>query len=102
MIKAQDIVESISDAFQFISYYHPKDFIDAVFTAYKKEQSPPAKDALAQILTNSKLCAMGKRPICQDTGIATIFVKIGHECKFDFNNNSMTDLLNEGVQVSLY
>ena len=100
MIKAQDIVESIADAFQFISYYHPKDFIDAIFTAYKKEQSPPAKDALAQILTNSKLCAMGKRPICQDTGIATIFVKIGHSCKFDFNNKSLTDLLNEGVRLA--
>ena len=100
MIKAQDIVESIADAFQFISYYHPKDFIDAVFTAYKKEESPAAKDALAQILTNSKLCAMGKRPICQDTGIATIFVKIGHECKFDFNNKSLTDLLNEGVRLA--
>ena len=100
MIKAQDIVESVADAFQFISYYHPKDFIDAIFTAYKKEQSPPAKDALAQILTNSKLCAMGKRPICQDTGIATIFVKIGHSCKFDFNNKSLTDLLNEGVRLA--
>ncbi|MAF81398.1 MAG: fumarate hydratase [Proteobacteria bacterium] len=100
MIKAQDIIESIADAFQFISYYHPKDFIDALFTAYKKEQSPAAKDALAQILTNSKLCAIGKRPICQDTGIATIFVKIGHECKFDFNNESLTDLLNEGVRLA--
>ncbi|MDA9690115.1 fumarate hydratase [Betaproteobacteria bacterium] len=100
MIRAQDIVESISDAFQFISYYHPKDFIDAVFNAYRKEQSVAAKDALAQILTNSKLCAIGKRPICQDTGIATIFVKIGHECKFDFNNESLTDLLNEGVRLA--
>ena len=100
MIKAQDIIESIADAFQFISYYHPKDFIDAVFTAYKKEQSLAAKDALAQILTNSKLCAIGKRPICQDTGIATIFVKIGQKCKFDFNNESLTDLLNEGVRLA--
>ncbi len=100
MIKAQDIVESIADAFQFISYYHPKDFIDAVFTAYKKEQSLAAKDALAQILTNSKLCAIGKRPICQDTGIATIFVKIGQKCKFDFNNEALTDLLNEGVRLA--
>ena len=100
MIKAQDIVESVADAFQFISYYHPKDFIDAVFKAYKKEKSLAAKDALAQILTNSKLCAIGKRPICQDTGIATIFVKIGQECKFDFNNESLTDLLNEGVRLA--
>ena len=100
MIRAQDIIESIADAFQFISYYHPKDFIEAVFTAYKKEQSPAAKDALAQILTNSKLCATGKRPICQDTGIATIFVKIGQQCKFDFNNKSLTDLLNEGVRLA--
>ena len=100
MIKARDIIESIADAFQFISYYHPTDFIEAVFQAYKKEQSPAAKDALAQILTNSKLCAIGKRPICQDTGIATIFVKIGHECKFDFSNNSLTDLLNEGVRLA--
>ena len=99
MIRAQDIVESIADAFQFISYYHPKDFIDAVFTPTKKNNLR-LEDALAQILTNSKLCAMGKRPICQDTGIATIFVKIGHECKFDFNNKSLTDLLNEGVRLA--
>ena len=98
MIKQEDIVESICDAFQFISYYHPKDFIDALYGAYKKETSPNAKDALGQILTNSKLCAIGKRPICQDTGIATVFVKIGKNCSLDFNENSLDDVINEGVR----
>ena len=98
MIKQEDIVESICDAFQFISYYHPKDFIDALYGAYKKETSPNAKDALGQILTNSKLCAIGKRPICQDTGIATVFVKIGKNCSLDFHESSFDDVINEGVR----
>ena len=98
MIKQEDIVESICDAFQFISYYHPKDFIDALYGAYKKETSANAKDALGQILTNSKLCAIGKRPICQDTGIATVFVKIGKNCSLDFNESSLDDIINEGVR----
>lgn len=71
-IKKDDFIQSIADAFQFISYYHPLDFIEAVSKAYEKEESPAAKDAIAQILTNSRMCAEGHRPICQDTGIAVV------------------------------
>ena len=76
-IKQQDFIDSIADALQYISYYHPLDFIQALEKAYHKEQSQAAKDAMAQILINSRMSAMGKRPICQDTGIVTCFVKIG-------------------------
>ncbi|MEC7149937.1 MAG: fumarate hydratase, partial [Pseudomonadota bacterium] len=74
VITDRDVVESVADALQFISYYHPTDFVQAVHRAYEMEQSQAAKDALAQILINSRMCAMGKRPICQDTGIVTVFV----------------------------
>ena len=77
IIKQQDLIDSIADALQFIACYHPKDFIQAMSAAYDKEQSPPAKDAIAQILINSRLCAQDQRPICQDTGIVTVFVKVG-------------------------
>ena len=77
VIKQQDLIQSISDALQFISYYHPKDYIQALGEAYEAEQSAPAKDAIAQILYNSRLCAEGHRPICQDTGIVVIFLDIG-------------------------
>ena len=77
VIQDRDVVESVADALQFISYYHPQDFVQAVHRAYEMEQSQAAKDALAQILINSRMCAMGKRPICQDTGIVTVFVDIG-------------------------
>ena len=70
-IRQNDLIQSVRDAFQFISYYHPKDFLDAMASAYEKEQSSAAKDAIAQILTNSRMSAEGHRPICQDTGIAT-------------------------------
>ena len=82
-IKQEDLIASVADALQFISYYHPKDFIDAMHEAYLKEESQAAKDAIAQILINSKMCAEGRRPICQDTGIVTVFAKIGMDVRWD-------------------
>ena len=75
MIKQSVFIDSIHQALQFISYYHPKDFISAMSKAYEMEQSAPAKDSIAQILSNSKMSALGKRPLCQDTGIVVIFLK---------------------------
>jgi len=75
-IKQDDLIDSVADALQFISYYHPKDFIDAMHGAYQREESQAAKDAMAQILINSRMCAEGRRPICQDTGIVTVFAKV--------------------------
>lgn len=97
VIKQDDIIASVEDALQFISYYHPKDFIDAVFEAYQKEQSTAAKDAMAQILINSRMCAQGKRPICQDTGIVTAFVNVGMDVKIEADM-SFDDIINEGVR----
>ena len=97
VIQDRDVVESVADALQFISYYHPQDFVQAVFRAYEMEQSQAAKDALAQILINSRMCAMGKRPICQDTGIVTIFVDIGMEVRWE-TSQPLEDLINEGVR----
>ena len=77
LIRNEDLIQSVADALQYISYYHPIDFVQAVHGAYEREESPAAKDAMAQILINSRLCAEGKRPICQDTGIVTVFVKQG-------------------------
>jgi fumarate hydratase class I len=96
-IKQDDLIDSVADALQFISYYHPKDFIDAMHNAYKREESQAAKDAMAQILINSRMCAEGLRPICQDTGIVTIFAKIGMDVKWDAEM-SVTDMINEGVR----
>lgn len=96
-IRQDDIIASVADALQFISYYHPKDFIDAVYQAYEREASPAAKDAMAQILINSRMCAEGKRPICQDTGIVTAFVTIGMDVKIEADM-SMDDIINEGVR----
>jgi len=96
-IHQQHLIDSVADALQFISYYHPKDFIDAVHEAYQREQSKPAKDAMAQILINSRMCAEGHRPICQDTGIVTVFVKVGMEVKWD-GDMTPTDMINEGVR----
>jgi len=76
-IKQEDLVQSVADALQYISYYHPVDYIEALADAYAAEESPAAKDAIAQILTNSRMCAEGHRPICQDTGIVVAFVRIG-------------------------
>ena len=97
LIQQDDFIQSIADSLQFISYYHPLDFIQALNTAYQKEQSPAAKDAMAQILINSRLCAEGHRPICQDTGIVTVFLKIGMEVQWAADM-SVTDMVNEGVR----
>ncbi len=96
IIRKSDLVQSVADALQFISYYHPADYIRALGRAYEREQSPAAKDAIAQILTNSRMCAEGHRPICQDTGIVNVFVKIGMNVRFDFSD--FEDTINEGVR----
>lgn len=97
VIRQQDIIDSVADALQFISYYHPKDFIDAVHEAYQREENPAARDAMAQILINSRMCAQGHRPICQDTGIVTAFVNVGMETKVE-GDMSFDDMINEGVR----
>ena len=97
VISENDVVRSVFNALQFISYYHPTDFIQAVYQAWQREQSPAAKDAMAQILINSRMCAIGKRPICQDTGIVTVFVKVGMNVRFD-TEKALDDLINEGVR----
>lgn len=96
MIKNQDIISSVSDALQYISYYHSEDFIQAMTSAFKKEKSEPAKDAILQILTSSKLSAIGKRPLCQDTGIVTIFVDVGMQVELE-GDVLLEDLINKGV-----
>src|SRR6266436_4855038 len=96
-IKREDLVQSVADALQFISYYHPADYIRALGRAYEREQSAAAKDAIAQILTNSRMCAEGHRPICQDTGIVNVFLKIGMGVRFDFDA-PLEDVVNEGVR----
>ena len=95
-IKRADLVQSVADALQFISYYHPADYIRALGRAYEREQSAAAKDAIAQILTNSRMCAEGHRPICQDTGIVNVFAKIGMNVRFDFDD--FEGAINEGVR----
>ena len=97
VIRQEDFISSVADALQFISYYHPLDFIKAVHEAYLKEENPAAKDAMAQILINSRMCAEGKRPICQDTGIVTVFLKVGMNVQWDSEMN-VTDMVNEGVR----
>src|SRR6267142_508191 len=97
LVKRADLVQSVADALQFISYYHPADYIRALGRAYEREQSPAAKDAIAQILTNSRMCAEGHRPICQDTGIVNVFLKVGMGVRFDFRE-ALEDVVNEGVR----
>lgn len=97
LIKSDDLIQSVADALQYISYYHPVDFIQAIHKAYLHEESPAAKDALAQILINSRLCALGKRPICQDTGIVTVFVKVGMQVRFE-GDLTLDEMINEGVR----
>ena len=99
VIKQADFVQSIADALQYISYYHPADYIQALGKAYEIEQSPAAKDAMAQILTNSKMCAIGKRPLCQDTGIVVAFVKVGMQVRWDAAM-TVEDMVNEGVRLA--
>ena len=97
LIRQEDFIQSIADSLQYISYYHPLDFIQALNAAYQKEQSPAAKDAMAQILINSRMCAEGHRPICQDTGIVTVFLKIGMGVQWVADLN-VTDMVNAGVR----
>jgi fumarate hydratase class I len=97
VITKEDLVQSIQDALQYISYYHPKDFITAMNHAYEREESRAAKDAMAQILINSRMCAEGKRPICQDTGIVNVFISVGMNVRFE-TDESLEDMINEGVR----
>ena len=97
VIKQDDFIQSVNDALQHISYFHPVDYIKALGEAYKLEQGPAAKDAIAQILTNSRMCAEGHRPICQDTGVVVVFLKVGMDVKWDATM-SVTDMVNEGVR----
>ncbi len=97
LIKEADLIESVADALQYISYYHPMDYIRALGKAYEAEQGPAAKDAIAQILTNSRMCAEGHRPICQDTGIVTVFIKWGQQCVLD-SSRSLQEVVDEGVR----
>jgi fumarate hydratase, class I len=96
-IKQSDLIESVADALQFISYYHPLDYIEALGAAYAQERSPAARDAIAQILTNSRMCAEGRRPICQDTGIVVAFLKIGMDVCWEATMG-VADMVNEGVR----
>ena len=98
VITQNDLIESVAAALQYISYYHPADYIQHLARAYEAEQSPAAKDAIAQILTNSRMCAEGKRPICQDTGIVNVFLKIGMGVRFEGFTGTVTDAVNEGVR----
>ncbi|MEO8936093.1 MAG: fumarate hydratase [Burkholderiaceae bacterium] len=98
IIRQADLIESVSAALQFISYYHPVDFIRHLSRAYEREQSPAAKDAIAQILTNSRMCAEGHRPLCQDTGIVNVFLKIGMDVQWEGFTGSIDDAINEGVR----
>jgi len=97
-IRQDDFITSIADALQFMSYYHPQDYIEALGEAYRAEQSPAAKDAIAQILTNSRMCAEGRRPICQDTGIVVAFVKLGMNVRWDGLTMSIAEMVDEGVR----
>jgi fumarate hydratase class I len=97
VIKQQDLIDSIADALQYISYFHPPDFIRAMDEAYQREQNPAARDAIAQILINSRMCAMGHRPICQDTGIVTVFLAVGMNVRWDAEM-SVTEMCNEGIR----
>lgn len=98
IIKQDDFIQSIADAFQYISYYHPTDYIEALVEALAREENPAAKDAMTQILVNSRMCAEGHRPICQDTGIATVFLKVGMNVTWDATM-SVEDMVNEGFAV---
>ena len=96
-ISSQDFIGSIAESLQYISYTHPRDFIQAMARAYEHEKSQAAKDAMAQILINSRMAAMGQRPICQDTGIVTVFLQIGMECRFD-TKQTIQEMVDEGVR----
>ena len=97
VIKKQDLIDSIADGLQYISFYHPPDFVRAMASAYEREESPAAKDAMTQILTNSRMAAEGHRPMCQDTGIVVVFLKVGMDLRWD-SDQSLEDMVNEGVR----
>ncbi|MCZ6617118.1 MAG: fumarate hydratase [Gammaproteobacteria bacterium] len=97
VIKQEDLIQSVADALQFISYYHPVDFIRAMREAYEREESAAAKAALTQVLVNSRMCALGKRPICQDTGIVIVFLDVGMEISWQ-GDLSVDEMINEGVR----
>ena len=97
VIQQADLIESVANALQYISYYHPADYLRALGAAYQQETSPAARDAIAQILTNSRMCAEGKRPICQDTGIVVVFLKVGMDVRWNATL-SLQDMVNEGVR----
>jgi len=97
-IRQQDFIQSVADALQYISYYHPVDYIRNLAAAYEREESPAAKDAMAQILINSRMCAEGHRPICQDTGIVTVFLEIGMDVRWPDATMGVEDMVNEGVR----
>ncbi|MGB6868106.1 MAG: fumarate hydratase, partial [Acidobacteriaceae bacterium] len=96
-IRQDDLIQSVADALQYISYYHPVDYITSLARAYEREQSPAAKDAMAQILVNSRMCAEGHRPICQDTGIVTVFLKIGMDVRWDASM-TVQEMVDAGVR----
>jgi fumarate hydratase class I len=97
VIREADFVQSVADALQFISYYHPADYVEHLGRAYARERSPAAKDAIAQILTNSRMCAEGHRPLCQDTGIVNVFVKAGMDVRWD-TSRGLQEMVDEGVR----
>src|SRR5687767_6068095 len=97
VIREEDFIQSVADAFQYISVYHPPDFLVAMAEAYRREESPAAKDAMAQILINSRMAAEGRRPICQDTGVAIAFIRVGMQVRWD-TKRSLEELVNEGVR----
>ena len=97
-IQQDDFIQSVADALQYISYYHPVDYITNLAAAYEREASPAARDAMAQILINSRMCAEGHRPICQDTGIVTVFLEIGMDVRWGGATMSIEDMVNEGVR----
>jgi fumarate hydratase, class I len=97
-IRRDDLIETVRAALQYISYYHPVDYITHLARAYEREQSAAAKDAIAQILTNSKMCAEGKRPICQDTGIVNVFLDVGMDVRWEGFDATIDDAVNEGVR----
>jgi fumarate hydratase, class I len=96
-IREQDLIESVADALQYISYFHPMDYIRALANAWEREENPAAKDAMAQVLANSKMCAQGHRPLCQDTGIVNVFLKWGQNCRLE-SDKSMQEVVDEGVR----
>src|SRR5687767_15492013 len=96
-IRQDDFIASVAGALQYMSYYHPPDYISALGDAYRREQSAPARDAIAQILANSRMCAEGHRPVCQDTGIVVVFLKVGMQVRWDADM-SIDEMVNEGVR----